>query len=69
MSTEDKIKATAKNIEGKAEELLGKVTGDPEMQAKGKAKQVEASAMHMKENIKDKAENILDGIKKNIEQK
>ena len=36
MSAEDKAKATAKNIEGKAQEALGNVTGDPEDQAKGK---------------------------------
>jgi uncharacterized protein YjbJ (UPF0337 family) len=35
MSLEDKVKATAKNLEGKAQEALGKVTGDPEDQAKG----------------------------------
>ena len=29
MSTEDKAKATLKNIEGKAQEMAGKVTGDP----------------------------------------
>ena len=66
MSTEDKIKATAKNIEGKAQELLGNVTGDTEMEAKGKAKQVQASAMHMTSKIKDKTKGFIDGIKKKI---
>ncbi len=53
MANEDRMKATAKNVEGKAQEALGKMTGDPEDQAKGKAKQTEASARHMKEDVKE----------------
>lgn len=53
MSAEEKVKATAKNIEGKAQEAMGKVTGDKEDQMKGKAKQAEASARHAKEDVKD----------------
>lgn len=30
MSIEDKIKAAAKNIEGKIQEAVGEVTGNPE---------------------------------------
>jgi uncharacterized protein YjbJ (UPF0337 family) len=67
MSIEDRLKATAKNLEGKAQETLGEVTGDPEMQAEGKAKQVQASAMNMAENIKDKAKDVLDAIKDKID--
>jgi uncharacterized protein YjbJ (UPF0337 family) len=39
MSTEGKIEATAKNLEGKAKEALGNLTGDTEMQVEGKAKE------------------------------
>lgn len=53
MSNEERMKATAKNVEGKAQEAVGKVTGDPEDKAKGKAKQAEASARHTKEDIKE----------------
>jgi len=60
MSTEDRIKATAKNIEGKAQEVLGNVTGDPKDQAEGKAKQQEAAARHMVENVKDEAKRVVD---------
>ena len=67
MSTEDKLKATAKNLEGKAQEFLGEVTGDTAMQAEGKAKQVEASAMHMAENIKDKAKDVLGAIQDKLD--
>jgi uncharacterized protein YjbJ (UPF0337 family) len=52
-SHKKRAKATAKNIEGKAQEALGKVTGDPEQQAKGKAKQAEAEVEHTVEDAKD----------------
>lgn len=60
MSTEDRAKATAKNLEGKAQEALGNVTGDPEDRAEGKAKQTEAEARHAKEDVKDKVKNAID---------
>lgn len=60
MSTEDRAKATAKNIEGKAQEALSNVTGDPEDRAEGKAKQTEAKARHAKEDVKDKVKQAID---------
>lgn len=60
MSIEDRAKATAKNIEGKAQEALGNVTGDPEDKAKGKAKQAEGEVRHGVEDVKD-------NVKKNID--
>jgi uncharacterized protein YjbJ (UPF0337 family) len=60
MSLEDRAKATGKNIEGKAQEALGNVTGDPEDKAEGKAKQAEAQVRHAKEDVKDKAKDIVD---------
>lgn len=60
MSTEDRAKATAKNVEGKAQEAWGKVTGDPEAEAKGKAKQAEAQTRHAGEDVKDKAKKMVD---------
>ncbi|MBD0333951.1 MAG: CsbD family protein [Cyanobacteria bacterium Co-bin13] len=53
MSTEERAKAAAKNVEGKAQEGLSKVTGDPEDKTKGKAKQTEAGARNIKEDVKD----------------
>jgi uncharacterized protein YjbJ (UPF0337 family) len=67
MSAENKIKATAKNLEGKVQEAVGDLTGDVEMQAEGKAKQVQAFGMHAAENLKDKAKNTLDEIKGKID--
>lgn len=60
MGIEEKAKATAKNLEGKAQEAAGKMTGDPEAQAEGKAKQAEAAVRQEKENIKDKAKEAID---------
>ncbi len=60
MSTEDRIDATMKNLEGKAQEMVGEVTGDPEDKAEGKLKQAEAEAQHSVEDAKDKVKNAID---------
>ena len=60
MSTEDRAEATAKNIKGKAQEAIGKVTGDKSDQAEGKAKQAEASAQHAVEDGKDAVKDAID---------
>lgn len=60
MSLEDKAKATAKNIEGKAQEALGNVTGDPEDKAEGSVKQGESQVRHGVEDLKDKVKEALD---------
>lgn len=60
MSLEERAKATAKNIEGKAQEMLGNVTGNPEDQLKGQAKQVESAARHIKEDLKDEIKRGVD---------
>jgi uncharacterized protein YjbJ (UPF0337 family) len=60
MSLKDRAKATAKNIEGKVQEALGDLTGDPKDQAEGKAKQAEAKARHIVEDVKDEVKKIID---------
>jgi uncharacterized protein YjbJ (UPF0337 family) len=60
MSIEERLEATGKNIEGKAQEAIGHVTGDAGDRAEGKAKQAEASAGHAVEDLKDKARDIVD---------
>lgn len=60
MSAEDRVKATAKNVEGKAQEFIGNVTGDPEQKAEGKAKQVESNVRHSVENVKDDVKRAID---------
>jgi uncharacterized protein YjbJ (UPF0337 family) len=56
----DKAKATAKNIEGKVQEAVGDLTGDPKTQAEGKAKQAEAKVRHAVEDVKDQAKEIVE---------
>lgn len=60
MSTEDKVQATGKNLEGKAQEVLGNITGDPEDKAEGKAKQTQAQGSHAVEDVKDKIKDAID---------
>jgi uncharacterized protein YjbJ (UPF0337 family) len=60
MSTEDRAKATAKNVEGKVQEFVGDVTGNPDHKAEGKAKQVEANVRHSVENVKDDVKRAID---------
>ncbi|MCP6762006.1 MAG: CsbD family protein [Fischerella sp. CENA71] len=60
MSIENRVEATAKNIEGKVQELVGEVTGNPQDKAEGQAKQAEANLRHTVENIKDDVKKSLD---------
>jgi uncharacterized protein YjbJ (UPF0337 family) len=60
MSIEDRAKATAKNIEGKVQEAIGEVTGNPEDKAEGKTKQAEAALEHSVENVKDELKKAID---------
>ncbi|MEL6352717.1 MAG: CsbD family protein [Cyanobacteria bacterium J06627_28] len=60
MSIEEKAKAAAKDLEGKTQEAIGKATDNTEAQAKGKAKQAEASATKAKENVKDGIKDAID---------
>ena len=60
MSTENRVEATLKNIEGKAQEIIGEVTGNPRDVVEGKAKQREAQARHTVENAKDELKRAID---------
>lgn len=60
MSLEDKAKAAGKNIEGKAQEAWGNVTGDPADKGEGKAKQAEGEVRNTVEDVKDE-------VKKRVE--
>lgn len=60
MSIENRISATAKNIEGKIQEAVGDITGDQQAKLEGQAKQHEAALQHTVENIKDAAKDIID---------
>ena len=60
MGLDDKAKAAAKNVEGKAQEAWGNVTGDPADQAAGKAKQAEAEVRQGVEDVKDNVKEKQD---------
>jgi uncharacterized protein YjbJ (UPF0337 family) len=62
MGIEERMDATAKNLEGKAQEALGEVTGDPQDKTEGQAKQVEAQAEHAKEDVKDSVKESVDRV-------
>ncbi len=60
MSIEDRAEAVAKNIEGKIQEAASEITGDPKDKVEGQAKQDEAAAIHVREDLKDKAKEVID---------
>jgi uncharacterized protein YjbJ (UPF0337 family) len=60
MSIENRVEAVAKNIEGKIQEAASEITGDPKDKLEGQAKQDHAQALHLKEDLKDKAKRIVD---------
>ena len=60
MAIEDRVEATVKNVEGKVQEAIGDLTGNPADKAEGKAKQVEAQVQHTQENIKDEVKKAID---------
>lgn len=57
MSAEDRIKAAAEKVAGKAKEAIGRVTHDEKLVAEGKAEQA-------KGGIRDAAEDVKDIFKK-----
>lgn len=60
MSIENRVEATAKNIEGKIQEAVGEISGNPNDKAEGKAKQAEAQVRHGVENLKDEMKKSLE---------
>ena len=60
MSIEDRVNATAKNVEGKIQEAVGEVTGNPQDKAEGEEKQAQAQVQHSVENVKDKIKKAID---------
>jgi uncharacterized protein YjbJ (UPF0337 family) len=53
--TGERTKGSINKATGKAEEGLGKLTGDHSQQAKGKAKQIQGSAQQGLGNVQDAA--------------
>lgn len=53
MSAQDKASNTGDKIKGKAKEAVGKLTGNEEMEAEGKADQAKGDAKQAGEKVKD----------------
>ena len=62
MTLEDKIKATAKDAEGRLQAAAGEITGDDRLKAEGEAKQVQAQLMDAAGTVKDKIQDAIDGL-------
>lgn len=71
LATMGQAKAVTKNLEGKAQEFVGDVTGNPNDQIMGKAKQAESQIRNAAEGMKEQIQ--LNGrtkaVAKNIEGK
>ncbi len=59
----NKVDAAAKDAEGKMESAYGELTGDTGHQIKGKAKQVQASAMNTAEDLKQGAKSVVKNVR------
>ncbi|PZO36849.1 MAG: CsbD family protein [Pseudanabaena frigida] len=55
----ERIQSINKNIEGKAQETMGNITGDRQDRVAGKAKQVESKTRNLIEDAKDKVKEIF----------
>jgi uncharacterized protein YjbJ (UPF0337 family) len=68
-ATIERVKASAKDLEGKTQEAIGNVTGNVQNQIAGKAKQVEASVRNAAEDVKDNVPERVKGAAKELEGK
>jgi uncharacterized protein YjbJ (UPF0337 family) len=62
MTLEDKIKAAAKDAEGRLQAAAGEVTGNQQMQTEGEAKQVQAQLIDAAGTVKDKVQQVAASV-------
>ena len=67
----NRVEAVTKNIEGKTQEAIGNITGNPKDQAMGKAKQIQSQVLNVAEDTKDNMnlQGRAKAITKNVEGK
>jgi len=65
---EDRVAGTAKNIGGKLEEGVGRITGNAQTRFKGQAQQVAGAAEDLYGQAKDAAASFTDIVQRTIEQ-
>ena len=56
----EKADAAALNVKGTAQDTAGALTGDSELQAKGKLNKAKSKLKSTKENIKDNVKDAID---------
>ena len=66
---EDRITGTAKNLGGKVEEGIGRMTGNAQTQLKGQARQAAGAAEDLYGQAKDAAASFTDIVQRTIEQR
>ena len=62
MGIQDKGSNKVQDIKGKGEEAVGKVTGDEDLENKGKADQVKSAVKDVGEKVKDAASEVKDAV-------
>jgi uncharacterized protein YjbJ (UPF0337 family) len=62
MSIEDKIKATAKDAEGRLQAAAGDITGNDRMKAEGETKQVQSHLMDAAGALKGKVQQAAAAV-------
>lgn len=63
MSTTDKIKHALEDVEGKAKEALGRMSGDHKTEAEGRGEQAKADLKGAADKAKDAADKAKDAFK------
>lgn len=71
IATINRAEAIAKNIQGKTQEAIGNITGDPKDQVVGRAKQTESQVRNAAEDVKDNVRLTprAEAVTKNLEGK
>ncbi|MFM7087258.1 MAG: CsbD family protein [Cyanobium sp.] len=67
MTLEDKVKAAAKDAEGRLQAAAGALTGDQQMKMEGQAKQVQAQIIDAAGTLKDKVQQAASSVGDAIE--
>jgi uncharacterized protein YjbJ (UPF0337 family) len=59
LGLDDKIENKAEEVKGKVKEGVGKVTGDPELEAEGKGDQAAGNLKQAGEKVKDAVKGVI----------
>jgi uncharacterized protein YjbJ (UPF0337 family) len=60
----DKLRNKFKMGRGRAKEDVGRATGDPYLEARGKSERVGGATRQVGEQVKDAGKNVRDGFRK-----